>query len=143
MPRVILKCMFSCLPINSNCCVDRAKQCRRLASSTKKVLLLGAGYVSGPCVQYLTDDGVAVTVASALQHEVDALANRFKNTSPVLIDMQKDLEPIEKLVADHDLTISLLPYAYHTKIAEMCIRQKKDMVTASYLSPEMASLHRA
>lgn len=28
----------------------------------KKVLVLGAGYVSAPCVQYLTDEGVAVTV---------------------------------------------------------------------------------
>ena len=28
----------------------------------KKVLILGAGYVSAPCVEYLTDDGIAVTV---------------------------------------------------------------------------------
>ena len=82
-------------------------------------------------------------VASALQQEIDALATRFKNTSPVLIDMQKDQEAIEKLVADHDLTISLLPFVFHPDIAKMCIRQKRNMVTASYVSPEMSDLHRA
>ncbi|KAF6041134.1 AASS [Bugula neritina] len=122
---------------------NRAKHSKRLESSMKKVLVLGAGYVSAPCVQYLTDEGVAVTVASALQHEVDALASRFQNTTPVLMDMKKDMEPIEKMIADHDLTISLLPYAFHPQIAEMCIKHKRDMVTASYLSPQMSELHRA
>jgi len=88
-------------------------------------------------------NNVCVYVASALQHEVDALASRFQNTTPVLMDMKKDMEPIEKMIADHDLTISLLPYAFHPQIAEMCIKHKRDMVTASYLSPQMSELHRA
>ena len=57
--------------------------------------------------------------------------------------MQKDQEAIEKRVADHDLTISLLPFVFHPDIAKMCIRQKRNMVTASYVSPEMSDLHRA
>ena len=81
--------------------------------------------------------------ASGLQQEIDALSSRFKNTSSVLIDMQKDQGAVEKLIADHDLTISLLPFAYHPEIAKMCIRQKKNMVTASYVSPEMSDLHRS
>ncbi|XP_067935063.1 alpha-aminoadipic semialdehyde synthase, mitochondrial-like isoform X2 [Watersipora subatra] len=121
---------------------NRERNARISGSSRKKVLLLGAGYVSAPCVEYLTSDGIAVTVASALQQEIDALASRFENTSPVLIDMQSDQEVIEKLVAEHDLTISLLPYAYHPEVAKMCIKHKRNMVTASYVSPEMAALHR-
>lgn len=74
---------------------------------------------------------------------MDALASRFDHTSPALIDMQKDVNRVEKLVGDHDLTISLLPYDYHPEIAKMCIRKRRDMVTASYLSPAMADLHRA
>lgn len=42
--------------------VCREKQSRVIASSMKKVLLLGAGYVSAPVVEYLTTQGVAVTV---------------------------------------------------------------------------------
>lgn len=85
----------------------------------------------------------SVIVASALQPEIDALADRFKNTYPVLIDMVKDQGAVEKLVAEHDLTISLLPFKFHPEIAKMCIRQKRNMVTASYLSPAMSELHRA
>ena len=70
------------------------------------------------------------------------LANRFPNTTPVLIDIKKDKDHVEKLVNDHDLTISLLPYEYHPEVARMCIRAKRDMVTASYLSPAMKELHR-
>ena len=44
--------------------VTREKNMRRLEGSMKRVLMLGAGYVSGPCVEYLTDDGVAVTVGA-------------------------------------------------------------------------------
>lgn len=42
-------------------CFHREKQSRVVASSMKKVLLLGAGYVSAPVVEYLTAEGVAVT----------------------------------------------------------------------------------
>ena len=40
----------------------REKQRRVDASAMKKVLLLGAGYVSAPVVEYLTSQGLAVTV---------------------------------------------------------------------------------
>ena len=36
---------------------------------------------------------------------------------------------------------SLLPAKYHPLIGQVCIDHKKDMVTASYISPAMAALH--
>ena len=45
--------------------------------SCLQVLVLGAGYVSAPVVEYLTrDTGVGVTVAAALQEEANKLAKR-------------------------------------------------------------------
>jgi alpha-aminoadipic semialdehyde synthase len=42
-----------------------------------QVLILGAGYVSAPVVDYLTRDaGVGVTVAAALKEEANKLAKR-------------------------------------------------------------------
>ena len=38
---------------------------------------------------------------------------------------------------------SLLPYTYHPFIAELCIKYKVNMVTASYLSKQMQELHEA
>ena len=40
----------------------------------RKVLVLGAGYVSGPVVDYLTrDESIGVTVAAALKEEAQKL----------------------------------------------------------------------
>ncbi len=42
-----------------------------------QVLILGAGYVSAPVVDYLTRDaGVGITVAAALKEEANKLAKR-------------------------------------------------------------------
>jgi saccharopine dehydrogenase-like NADP-dependent oxidoreductase len=49
-------------------------------------------------------------------------------------------EELDQMVKDHDLTVSLLPYAYHAMVAKMCIKHKKNMVTTSYVQPEMKAL---
>ncbi len=38
---------------------------------------------------------------------------------------------------------SLLPYAYHPMVAQICIKYKVNMVTASYLSKQMQELNEA
>ena len=41
-------------------------------ASDRKALVLGAGYVSAPVVEYLTrDSGLGITVAAALKSEAD------------------------------------------------------------------------
>ena len=46
-------------------------------NSEKKVLVLGAGYVSAPVVDYLTrDDSIGVTVCSHLKEEAKKVAQR-------------------------------------------------------------------
>lgn len=123
---------------------SRQKAATAVASSDKNILVLGAGFVSPPLVEYLTRDKTTrVTVASALQHEGEALARSFDNCESVVLDVTKGNESLNQLVQDANLVVSLLPYAMHPRIAEVCIKNKVNMVTASYLSPEMASLHQA
>jgi saccharopine dehydrogenase-like NADP-dependent oxidoreductase len=47
---------------------------------------------------------------------------------------------LEQLVESHDLVVSLLPYEHHVRIAESCLIHHKDMITTSYVSPEMQAL---
>jgi saccharopine dehydrogenase-like NADP-dependent oxidoreductase len=42
----------------------------------------------------------------------------------------EDLEMLDKMVSEHDLVVSLLPYTFHVTVAKTCIKHKKDMVTA-------------
>uniref|UniRef100_UPI00398E3D63 alpha-aminoadipic semialdehyde synthase, mitochondrial isoform X2 n=1 Tax=Pristiophorus japonicus TaxID=55135 RepID=UPI00398E3D63 len=109
-----------------------------------RVLLLGSGYVSEPVLEYFTrDTDIEVTVASALEDQLEKLVAKYNHTTPVKLDMQKDSDRLSSLVKSHDLVISLLPVTYHLMVMKECINQKVNMVTASYQSPEMKELHQS
>jgi saccharopine dehydrogenase-like NADP-dependent oxidoreductase len=54
-----------------------------------------------------------------------------------------DIITLEKLVNEHDITVSFLPYRYHMLVAKTCIKYSKPLVTTSYVQPEMQSLDEA
>ena len=43
-------------------------------------------------------------------------------------------------MAMHDLVISLIPYTFHATVIKSAIRNKKNVVTTSYVSPAMLEL---
>ncbi|MHA1974611.1 MAG: saccharopine dehydrogenase C-terminal domain-containing protein [Candidatus Hodarchaeales archaeon] len=107
----------------------------------KKVLILGAGMVAGPHIRYLLDYGFKVNVASRTLSKAEKLIGNHPNGIATEFDITKTPEKLENLVKDCDLAVSLLPYIYHVKVAEQCIKHKKHMVTTSYVSPEMKALN--
>ena len=109
----------------------------------KKVLVLGAGLVSRPMVRYLMDlPDFFVTVASRTVSKAEKLVEGHKSGKALSLNV-KDDEKLEEQVKDHDLTVSLLPYTFHVKVAKLCIKHKKNMVTTSYVSAPMAELDQA
>ncbi|CAO3676791.1 unnamed protein product [Umbelopsis vinacea] len=108
----------------------------------KKVLLLGSGLVAKPLVERLLKrDDIHMKIASNSQQEAKALAHGFVNASIADLDIA-DTENLDKLVSGADVVISLVPAFLHTKVAESCIRERKHMVTASYVSKEMQALNK-
>ncbi len=106
----------------------------------KKILVLGAGLVSRPLVRYLLDQpDYHVTVASRTVSKAVNLIDGHERGEALPLNVE-DKDALEKLVSTHDLSISLLPYAYHVTVAEFCLKYKKQMVTTSYVSPEMKAL---
>ena len=105
----------------------------------KKVLILGAGMVVKPIVNYLLEKDFRVTVATRTKSKADAMISGHKN-GVALAWTVDDETTLDKLVEKHDLTVSLLPYAYHVMVAKKCIAHKKNMVTTSYVKPEMNAL---
>ncbi len=105
----------------------------------KKVLLLGAGMVAKPLAEYLLEHDIKLTIASRTLSKAENIIGSNKNGTAVswTVDNPKMLE---ELIADHDLTISLLPYTYHIIIARFCLKHKKNMVTTSYVSEDMRKL---
>ncbi|MCD4682685.1 MAG: saccharopine dehydrogenase NADP-binding domain-containing protein [Bacteroidales bacterium] len=106
----------------------------------KKVLILGAGMVVKPIVQYLLKQGYHVTVATRTKSKAVAMIDGHANGTSLAWTVD-DEATLDQLIKKHDLTVSLLPYAYHMMVAKKCIAHKKNMVTTSYVKPEMKALH--
>ena len=106
----------------------------------KKVLILGAGMVSRPMVKYLFDKtDYQITMASRTVSKAEKIIDGNPKGTAIELNV-KDDELLEKLVSECDLAVSLLPYVYHPKVAELCIKHKKQMVTTSYVSDAMKTL---
>lgn len=106
---------------------------------TKKVLILGAGMVVKPIVTYLLKKEYQVTVATRTKAKADAMVDGHPNGTALAWTVD-DEAGLSKMIASHDLTVSLLPWAYHIMVARHCIAHKKNMVTTSYVKPEMKAL---
>ncbi len=78
-------------------------------------------------------------MASRTVSKAEALVAGREHGKALALDVQ-DEAALEKLVADHDLAVSLLPATEHVKVAKLCLKHKKHMSTTSYISPEMTAL---
>ena len=105
----------------------------------KKVLVLGAGLVARPLVRYLLDKGYEVTCASRTVAKAEALIDGHANGKALPLDLQDEAK-LAELIAATDLAISLVPPPLHPVVARHCLDAGKNMVTTSYVAPEMAAL---
>ena len=106
---------------------------------TQNILILGAGLVAKPIVNHLLSKGYSVTVASNTpERAVSMIAGQSAGKS--VFWEAGDEASLDSLIAQHDLTVSLLPYTFHVMVARHCIAHKKNMVTTSYVKPEMLEL---
>lgn len=106
----------------------------------KNVLVLGAGMVSHPMIRYLLDQpDFHVVMASRTVSKAEHMIKGHPHGEAFSLDVNDD-KKVEEFVARADVVVSLLPYTYHVKVAEMCIRHKKQMITTSYVSDAMRAL---
>lgn len=108
-----------------------------------RILIIGAGRSSTALIDYaLTnaeDLGWNVTVADA---DPAAAADKVRGHplgNPVWLDVTKTNDRRE-LISRADIVVSLLPAHLHIDVAHECIRLKKHLVTASYVSEELYRL---
>lgn len=107
---------------------------------TNNILVLGAGMVSRPLVRYLLDQpGFSVTMATRTVSKAEKIINDHPSGVAQTLDVHDDAK-LEQFVSEADVIVSLLPHEYHVKVAEMCIRHGKHLVTTSYVSDTMKAL---
>ncbi len=112
----------------------------------KKILVLGAGKSSSYLIKYLTDQAVEldwqITIADSDIRAAQKKIGRNKFAQAVWLDAS-NMNALTKLVGLHHLVISLLPPQMHAEVAKICLLHRKHLVTASYLTEEMKSLHKS
>jgi len=108
--------------------------------STKKVLIAGAGLVSQPVGDILAKEGVSVTygcrnIATA-QKTAKAVGSK---ANAIALDVN-NIQQLEEAVSQHDLVVSLVPPPDHATVIKAAIKHKKNVLTTSYVAPEVEAL---
>jgi len=113
---------------------------------SRKILVIGAG----KSTSYLLDFFLEKADSEKLQLTIgdlntEIIPDEIKNhpsCKVIKLDIFKDDER-RMAIKNSDIVISMLPARFHIKVAEDCIRFKKHLVTASYVSKEIKALDAA
>jgi saccharopine dehydrogenase-like NADP-dependent oxidoreductase len=107
-----------------------------------KVLILGAGLVVKPMVEFLLENNFRLMVATTTKEKADRMIKGHPSGSSLRWSTE-DADTLERLVNEHDITVSFLPYKHHVTVAKTCIKCGKPLITTSYVSAEMQALDKA
>ncbi|KAG0066259.1 saccharopine dehydrogenase (NADP+, L-glutamate-forming) [Linnemannia elongata] len=111
--------------------------------ATKKILLLGSGFVAEPCVEYLCRRPEnKLTIAARRLAIAQELAGGYANTTAISLDVNDEVA-LDAAIAEHDVVISLIPYTHHAQVIKSAIKSKTNVVTTSYVSPAMMAYDEA
>ncbi len=117
----------------------------RLKNHTmKKILIIGAGLSASYLIKYLlahaTKEKWHITLADANLALAQKKIGKSKNGIAVSLDIN-NAKQRANYIAAADIVISMLPAHLHLLAANDCLKNKKHLITASYLSDEMKQLH--
>ncbi len=106
----------------------------------KRVLVLGAGLVAKPLVNYLLGQpDFSVTVADVEAGRAAKLVAGHPRGASEVLDIS-DRAALASAIGRADLVVSMVPYTFHPVVAELAVEKGRPMVTASYVSPGMREL---
>ncbi|REE27734.1 saccharopine dehydrogenase family protein [Winogradskyella pacifica] len=109
----------------------------------RNILIIGAGKSCSYLIKYLLDNSQSeklhITIGDLNVENAKKLVGDHPNTDVIHLDVF-NAESRVAAVKKADIVISMLPARFHIEVAKDCITYKKNMVTASYVSPEMQAL---
>ncbi|MBI1837818.1 MAG: saccharopine dehydrogenase NADP-binding domain-containing protein [Flavobacteriia bacterium] len=112
----------------------------------KTILVIGAGMSSSSLIRYLLENSTIYNWKVRVVDQDIKLAERKINGHPNGIALSFNaLESVERRpeIEQASLVISMLPARFHVDVAKDCIDLKTNLITPSYISPEMRALDEA
>ncbi|MEZ4907523.1 MAG: saccharopine dehydrogenase C-terminal domain-containing protein [Saprospiraceae bacterium] len=110
----------------------------------KRILVVGAGLSTSCLIEYLLKQSVEFdwkVVVGDLDIEIaKKKINGHVNGKAIEFDVFNDAQRARE-VKKADIVISMLPARFHYLIVKSCLKFRKNLVTASYISPELRELN--
>jgi saccharopine dehydrogenase (NADP+, L-glutamate forming) len=106
----------------------------------KTILVLGAGRVSAPCVDYLArKSGRRIVVCDAVEENVRAAAKMFPGVTAIRGDAGTSAS---RLIDEYapDIVVALLPPQLMPEIGRICLGKKIHLAHPAYLDDETSAL---
>ena len=109
----------------------------------RQILIIGAGKSTSVLISYLLNksetENLFLTIGDLDIENAKKLSQNHKRCKAIVLDVFNK-ESRESAIKDADIVISMLPARFHIEAAKDCIKYKKSLVTASYVSKEMKAL---
>ena len=110
----------------------------------QNILVIGAGRSAVTLIKYLLDNSIEnnwfVTVADFSENLAKKAVDGHVRGSAIFFNVMNDNQRFSE-ISNTDIVISMLPAAMHIIVAKDCVKLKKNLVTASYVSNDIAALH--
>jgi len=112
----------------------------------RNILVIGSGKSASYLIKYFLDksesENLHITIGDINIENAKKLIQNHNNANAITLDVfNKDSR--QKAIENADIVVSMLPARFHIEVAKDCITYGKNMVTASYVSPEMQALDSA
>lgn len=108
------------------------------------ILILGAGLSASSLIQYLLDHSEEynwrIRLGDLSVETAELKINKHPRGEAFFFDVNNE-EQCKTEVKKADIVVSMLPASLHYRVARACVDFGKNMVTASYVSPQIEALH--
>ena len=110
---------------------------------SKKIVILGAGKSSSYLIKYLYDKRKELNISlNVFSDYRPSYIDEFNEINFTILDI-KDKEKLIQILKGTYIVVSLLPPFLHFEIAEICSKNKINMITASYLDEKIKTLEKS
>ncbi len=110
----------------------------------RKILVLGAGKSTAYLLDFLlgkaNEEKLHIIIADLKPENISKHISDHKSCTIVLLNIFNDKER-KQLINKATIVVSMLPASLHLVVAKDCIKYKKHLVTASYISKELTALN--
>jgi len=109
----------------------------------RQILVIGAGKSTSVLIAYLLEksekEDLFLTIGDIEIEQANKLCNNHPRCKAIQLNVS-DIASRESAIKKADIVISMLPARFHLEAAKDCVKFKKSLVTASYVSKDMKAL---